>query len=496
MTPPLPQPLSPAPRIVERLPARPIPAVGESFDSFVARTAAANATAVAVILGRPRIARGAPDYPAILGRVAALTGQPRSRIVEMTLDSVHPTVLASTGWSAAGWGQHCPCAPPNIGRRDWALALAPICRYCRRLVQLPGTDTTSHIPIPGEITRICFDVLAAAYRSATDTHIAMRLQTLRTDLPWIIRRISKSWAQPEETADLLFQQAVDDLVHTGEPHHDGATAPVPHSAAVRAIAIAVGWASQPAGSVSPIPPSRPALHPRHEPSIRDGDVFARRVIRPGWPAPQIMPRPGWARRFPNRIDLLRLVIGSTALTIDHIPGSYRQDGEPFWADRCQWLWRARVAALLGHCAALRGHWDLTDEPIHRYSRDHYFYVAKGHWPSVPPILVYETDIAHAMNLARILVGDGLIDYRCRRDLLRPLVQLPVDLAAQLPRPVRALKDYRRIGAAWIWSEATADRPPPGRPMGALSAFDTLLGSSGRNLLRGYACELLAGHKAS
>lgn len=319
---------SPMRNRIEYLPARPVPADGESLMSFVARTASCNDTTVAAILGRKVFARTAPDYQSILRRLANLTRQPLSRIREMTMDGCHRQILTNEGWSAADWGQHCPCAPHGVQRRDWALALAPLCFHCGHLLQMPGREAVQPVRVPDRIVSVCGEVLAAAHCSATDSDALTRIQALRVDLSWIARRISRIAPELGSPTEMpIGNAAAVDLALTGEA--DDPVGEVPRSPAVRALAITMAWEEQrPWMSPHTLPHLRPVLDRREHPEIHDAQIFTRRVLRTGSKRVQTMRLPYSSIRHPRREDLIRLVLGHTDLRLDHVPGTYRQDGEP------------------------------------------------------------------------------------------------------------------------------------------------------------------------
>lgn len=470
---------------IEYLPARPIPADGESLMSFVSRAAASNGTTVAAILGRNEVARTAPDYEVILRHLAKLTRQPPSRISAMTLDGCHSQVIAKEAWGASTWGQYCPCAPHGVKRRDWALSLAPVCFHCGHLLEIPGRDAAQQTRVPDRIMSVCREVSFAAHRSAVDFDALARLQILRVDLPWAARRISRSSLDPDGSDGQLVNAAAVDLASMGE--FDGSVGELPRSSAVRALAITMAWEAQRAW-VPPrtMPHPRPALVRRVNPQIRDTQVFTRRVLRTGSKTVETMRLPGSSVRHPRRDDLIRLVLGHTELRFDHIPGIYRQDGDPFVLDSVEWLWRSRIATLLGQCTLLRDRWTMADEPTYRLTRGGDFIRYKGSWPRWSPIFFLESDIAHAMNFARALSEDGLVNYRERRDALRGTTSISQDLAGGLPPAARNLNDCRSLAAAWMWFDATCDSPRTQRDAHRLAAFDTALNPEGRLILRSTA----------
>jgi len=200
--------------------------------------------------------------------------------------------------------------------------------------------------------------------------------------------------------------------------------------------------------------------------------------------------PNSSIRHPRGEDLIRLVLGHTQLTFDHIPGIYRQEGEPFVLDPAEWLWRSRVAVLLGQCARLRKQWSLDDEPTYRLTKVGSYWLCEGAWPKWTPIYHRESDIAHAMNLARVLCLNGMVNYRERRDTLRSLKAASPDLASTLPAAARNFDGCARLAASWMWFDATCDSPRTRPDAELLRAFDAALNPEGRLILRSAVSSLL------
>lgn len=464
------------------LPARPIPADDESLESFVLRAATANCTTVTKILGRSQLSRSASDYEPILRHLATLTRQPFTRILAMTLDDCHSRVLAKEGWLASEWGQHCRCAPNGVARREWTLALSPVCFYCGHLIGMPGSGTAQLTRVPNRILSVCKEVSSAAHRSANDFDALDRLECLHAELPSMARRLSRGSAHWIPADAQLVTTATADLATSPESEEE-----LPRSPAVRALAIAMAWEEQRTWLTPRVAP-----HPRPAPvrpgssDISDAQVFTRRVLRTGATTVKAMRLPKSAVRHPRGEDLIRLVLGHTQLTLDHIPGIYRQEGEPFVLAPDQWLWRSRVALLLSQCVRLRDQWSLADEPTYRLTKAGSYSIYKGAWPKWTPIFHRESDIAHAMNLARALCLDELVNYRERRDALRRIEAVPPDLAGTLPTAARNFDGYARLAASWMWFDATCDSPRTRPDAEHLKAFDAALNPEGRLILRSAA----------
>lgn len=464
------------------LPARPIPADDESLESFVLRAATANCTTVTKILGRNQFSRSASNNEPVLRHLATLTRQPFSRISAMTLDDCHSRVLAKEGWLARDWGQHCRCAPDGVARREWALALSPVCFHCGHLIGMPGSGTLQLTRVSNRTLAVCEEVSSAAHRSTNDFDALDRLECLRAELPSVARRISQGSADWESSDAQLMTIAVADLARSRESEEE-----LPRSPAVRALAIRMAWEEQRTWVTPRVAPhSRPApiRPPRSE--IRDTQVFTRQVLRTGAKTVKTMRLPESSIRHPRGEDLIRLVLGHTQLTLDHIPGIYRQEGEPFVLDPAEWLWRSRVALLLSQCVRLRDQWSLADEPTYRLTKAGSYSICKGAWPKWTPIFHRESDIAHAMNLARALCLDELVNYRERRDALRRIEAVPPDLAGTLPAAARNFDGYARLAASWMWFDATCDSPRTRPDAEHLKAFDAALNPEGRLILRSAA----------
>ncbi|MCF8572136.1 hypothetical protein L5G32_17895 [Gordonia sp. HY002] len=442
------------------------------------RAATANCTTVTKILGRNQLSRSASDYEAIL-HLATLTRQPVSRISMMTLDDCHSRVRAKEGWLARNWGQHCRCAPIGVTRREWALALSPVCFHCGHLIGMPGSGIIQLPRAPDRILSVCKEVSSAAHRSVNDYDALDRLECLRVELPSVARRLSRGSTHWDPSITELVTTATADLAMSRESEEE-----LPRSPAVRALAITMAWEEQRAW-VTP----RIAPHPRPTPvraassEIPDTQVFTRQVLRTGAKTVKTMQLPTSSVRHPRGEDLIRLVLGHTQLTLDHIPGIYRIEGEPLVLEPAQWLWRSRVALLLSQCVRLRDEWSIADEPTYRLTKAGSYSIYTGAWPKWTPIFYRESDTAHAMNLARALCLDDLVNYRKRRDVLRPIEAVPLALADTLPAAARNFDGCARLAASWMWFDATCDSPRAPLAAEHLKAFDAALNPEGRLVLR-------------
>ncbi len=468
---------------VDYLPARPIPAADESIRSFVLRAATSNDIPLSAIVRPQQFSR--LESQTVVERLASLARQPVSRIVEMTLRDCHSRIRAKDAWIADDWGQYCRCAPDGVARREWALALSPVCFHCGHLVGLPDSDLSQMIKVPNRILKVCRDVSGAAHRSATDSDALARLEDLRVELPAMASRLNRRLPQHDTSDSPLVSAAIEDLATRREPEDE-----LPRSPAVRALAITMVWEEQRAWS-SPraAPHPRPVLIRRENPGISDAEVFTRQMLRTGAKSVVTMRLPRSAIRFPRTEDLIRMVLGHTELTLDHIPGIYRQVNEPFVLEPSEWLWRSRVATVLGQCVLLRHRWNLADEPIYRLTKAGNYSQYRGSWPKWTPIVHRESDIAHAMNLARALCLDGLINYRERRDALRSLNAVAPALAQTLPRAARSFNSYAHLAASWMWFDTTCDSPRTQPEAELLRAFDRALNPEGRLTLRSAATEI-------
>jgi len=440
----------------ELLPVRPHLAAGEALHSYATRLAHANGLTLTDLLAYPR---NVGLTAAHLKALSAASGLPVVQLHEHTLDRYPPAIRGTTGTHRGGWRLHgsdwsCPrCTPPTgIRRRDWALALHPICRDCE-IVLTPApaaAPTLGTAPAPQVADRELIDVTDAMLALTEDSRTNRKAQAT-------LRRLSRLC--------VLIAQTVDD--HW--PHRP-ATAPAVDVTAARV------WgcypAEDPATVAAVLLAAAPALtSPAAEREmIRDGYIRLRHATSSASrPAPHYRPKRPTRSRTPailaglttaDRERLgwlsaqLRRLVTDPGLRPRHIPALACLPGEDPLPD--SGLWTARANAAIGLYMLVSG---LTGGFVAASTACHAFGTAHTETSPLVSGIAQGRGIsaAHAHLLlatAEGLIDDGLIDYQRRRDILRDIRALHWRPHRSLTLPAVDGTPGAVLGLGWMWMMLT------------------------------------------
>jgi len=438
------------------LPVRPHLVDGEALHSYATRLAHANGLALTELLARPLNVGLTAARARIL---SAASGLPVEQLLEATLDRYPPAIRGTAGTHRGGWRLHgakwyCPRCTPLTGiiRRDWALALHPICRGCG-IFLTPATasaPTPETAPAPQVADRELLDVVDALLVLTEDTRTNRQARAT-------IRRLSRLC--------VLIAQTIDD-----QWPHRPATAPLVDVSAAR------GWgcypAEDPATVAAVLLATAPALtSPAAERElIRDGYTRLRHATSAiPRPAPRYRPKrptpartrailPGLTTADRERLDWLSAQLGRLVtvpgLRPRHIPALACLPGEEPLPDSGVWSARANAAiALYMLVSGLTGGFVAASTACHAFGTAHtetsrlVSGIALGRGISA----------AHAQVLlgtAEGLVDDGLIDYLRRRDILRDIRTLTWRPHRRLDLPAVDGTPGAVLALGWMWMMLT------------------------------------------
>jgi len=460
----------------ELLPVRPHLADGEALHSYATRLAHANGLAPTDLLAHPR---NVGLTAARLKALSAAAGLPVEQLHEATLDRYPPAIRGTTGTHRGGWRLHrakwdCPrCAPlTGIRRRDWALALHPICRDCRVLL----TPVTAPAPIPGtalasqsaarELITIVDALMVMVEDARTNRQARAALRRLSRLCVLIAQTIDDHWPPRPAAAPAVDVTAA--RVWGCYPAEDPAT--------VAAILLAAAPAlTSPAAERDLIRQGYTRL--RHTPSAAPLPAPHYRPTRPTRPrTPAILP--GFTTTDRERLawltaQLHRLVT-AFGLRPRHIPALACLPGEDPLPDSGLWTARANAAiALYTLVSGLTGGCVAASTACHAFGTAHtetsalVSGIALGRGITAPH--------AHLLlATAEGLIDDGLIDYQRRRDLLRDIRTLTWRPHRSLTLPAVDGTPGAELALGWIWLVLT--RGPlytsntPTRPVGRVLRF--------------------------
>jgi len=436
------------------LPVRPHLAEGEALHSYATRLAHANGLAPTELLARPR---NVGLTAARLRVLSAASGLPVAQLREATLDRYPAVIRGTAGTHRGGWRLHqtewnCPRCTPITGilRRDWALALHPVCRGCGVLLTQRTDLASGTTPAVRAADRKLLDVVDA---------LVVLTEATRTDrqASAAMRRLSRLC--------VLIAQTIDERW----PHRPAIAPPVNISAAQ-------AWgcypAEDPATVAAILLAASPALtSPATERElIRDGYTRLRHTTSASpRPAPHYRPKrsirtrapaapPGFTTADRERLvwvrAQLRRLITTPGLRARHIPALACLPGEDPLPDSGLWTARANAAtALYMLVSGLTGGFVAASTACHAFGTAHtetsrlVSGAALGRGITAPHARLL-------LGTAEGLIDDGLIDYQRRRDLLRDVRTLAWRPHRSLALPAVEGTPGPELALGWMWMVLT------------------------------------------
>lgn len=448
-------------RTDQALPVRPAIWDGESLSGYAVRLADANGLHTSALLPRGYVDATTPA--AMVTRFAAAAGLTTAQVEVMTLAPMPSSVRGRGAWLRHGWRLHqdvtwmCPACTEITGYRAllWRLALMPVCTRCG--VLLVQDHAIPHArPAPSELL-VLTDVLA-------------ELVTASVDDPKPRGVLSRLRRRCQALAAAIDRQ--DRQASLGLPRVDVAAArswgthPAPDPATMATILLTA------AGFLIPRDRKSRGLGTSH----RGSEFTTADRDRLEW--------------FLTRI---RQHVARDGLAPGHVPTTLPQ-AKPRRPG--QWLSLTRAAIALHMLIARAVEEDDTPTTASQ---------ALG-VPDVPTCLLI--DAIHAGHGLRehdaqrldagleILLGEGLVDYGRRRDILRAVTRLPRATTRQLRTPLPGTTEHPagRLALGWIWTRFTHGPMRSSRwpqiPDRDVHAFDAALNPEMRLLLHEIGIELL------
>lgn len=448
-------------RTDQALPVRPAVWDGESLSGYAVRLADANGLHTSALLPRGYVDATAPA--AMVIHLAAAAGLTTAQVEAMTLAPMPPSVRGRGTWLRRGWRLHqdvtwiCPACTEITGYRAllWRLALMPVCTRCHVLL-VQDHDIPHARPAPQELlalTGVLAGLVTASVADPKPRGVLYRL-----------RRRCQALAATLDHQDLRAthgQLRVDvAAARSWGPH------PTPDPATMATILLTAGSSLIPRDWRSR-GPSR--SHRGNEFTTADRD------------------RLEW---FLSRI---RHHVTREGLTVDHVPTTLPQ---PTPRRPGQWLSLTRSAIALHMLIARAIGTDDTPATASRTLRV----------PDIPTCLAIEAirtgqglraHDAHRLDAGlEILLDEGLLGYRRRRDTLRAVTHLPRATTRQLrtPLPGTTAHPSGRLALGWIWTRFTHGPMRSSRwpqiPDRDVDAFDAGLDPETRLLLHQAGDQLL------
>jgi len=480
----------------ELLPVRPHLADGEALHSYATRLAHANGLAPTDLLARPINVGLTATCARIL---SASSGLPVEQLHEHTLDRYPPAIRGTAATHRGGWRLHgaewyCPRCTPMTGiiRRDWALALHPLCRDCG--VMLAQRTATGLIPA----SAVAPQAADGDLRDVVDTLVAL-IEDTRTN-----RRASATTRRLSRLC-VLIAQTIDD--HW--PDRPSTAPPVDVTAARR-------WGCYPAedpGTVAAILlAAAPTLtSPAAERElIRDAYTRLRHTTSAGpRPAAHYRPKrptrgrtpailPGFTTADRERLDWLsaqlRRLVTTPGLRPRHIPAlACLPEENPFQLSS---IGTARANAATGLymvVSGLTGGFVAASTACHAFGTPHtetsrlVSGIALGRGITAP-------DAQLLLAVAEGLIADGLVDYQRRRGVLRDIRTLRWRPHRSLALPAVDGTPGVTLALGWMWMMLT--RGPlytsntPTLPTGRVLRFGELIDPETRLVLYEHGLMLL------
>lgn len=500
---------------LRRLPAQVDPAPGEALTSLVRRTAAVNDIApfhiwtAAGIDGAWMLARTtrAPT-PAQLDALSALLGPQPRELADMTVFRYRHSVIARPrgrgGWRVDLHDWSCPQCTTDTGitRRDWALALCPVCTDCHTVLQ-PGADLDGGIEtLPADDPGLALQeqLLTWLHRSVDNDRANRILRQLLRLAELVSSAADADWPPPYSDEDLARRQAAittNALVWRDHPPRSPAavlTLLVPCMRAVDSIhgidrLTRHAW-SRLASEPDRVPAERFLTTEHYLPAGANAEtLFQAGRARAGQ-------RPDWREldRAIRAIAALRRL----GLQARHVPALCREADGTFLPPAPELVRRHELAVVLlmilnassdSQLGNPQDAW--IDLHLHRP-------VGAALAQSVHRRLEITPAYSDVVvDFAERLVSGGLVDYRKRRAALQDMIRVSFPKSTRSAPEEAARRD--RLAAEWIWVQFT--RGAPRQRLRARTdirqviVFDATLTPAERSHLEAHARESIAGSMA-
>jgi len=478
-------------------PVRPEPRPGEPLTSYAVRLADANGLPRGMAIDRHR---RDIDVPADeLDTVAALARLDAGAAGRLTMDRYPPTVRGRGLTHRGGWRLHfsvewvCPRCTDLTGRREllWQTALSPVCRECRLLL-VPAASLAEPASVSPRLVDLVDELTALAEASVVHQSARVRLGSFRRMCAVVAQTIDDQWPDrpsglPDFDLDAARRWGVFPSPDPGTVAVIlSAAAPALHSGYLRDQLLCEG-SHRRRGRTMTVPP-------RHVPNA--GRYLPGRPPSPPKAAPILA---GFNRDDARRLDWLITQLTHQVrrygIRPDHVPALLPGPGEDGLPDSA--VWRARW-----HCA-IALHMLLThvhDGPTSSARACHAF----GTTDTDTSLLldgirlgrgIHDLDAARLTDAVDLLVYAGLVDYRRRRDTLRPITRLP-----RLPLASGRLPEIdghagTALALNWIWTRMTHGpsftSPRPFIADRNVRAFDAAIDPETRLVLAEAGQQLLA-----
>lgn len=449
------------------LPVRPSPRPGEPLTSYAARLADANGIHRDRVLPRHRHDIDVPHTE--MAAVAALAGLDATSTGQLTMNRYPLAIRGHGPTRRRGWRLHsdvtwiCPSCTLSTGHADllWQTALMPVCLHCGcYLIRADDPHVTN--PAHPRVLELAAILADAAEASIEDLKHRPLLYRLRRRCQALAATINNEHPPRDPNLPAIDLRAA----RTWDAY------PSPDPGTVATLLVLAGGPLIRDKSASSPRPAHPRRHQAAECTALDRTRLAWFLTR------------------------MRRHITRDGLHPGHIPtmlpwpSTSEQPRRPG-----QWLSLTRAATalhlLISHAA---------DQPCTPEAA-----MAALGVPGIPSCLLIEA--AHAGRGLReqdadllaaaidALLADGLVDYRRRRDTLRPLTRLPKRGLPPLPATTSRDHTPEQLALGWIWTRFThgpmRSSPWPDIPDRDVHAFDDRIDPETRLLLHETGQQLLA-----
>lgn len=446
------------------LPVRPAVIDGEALSGYAVRLADANGLHPSSLLPRGYVDSVAPS--GMVTRLATAAGMSAAQVESMTLAPMPVSVRGRGKRLRHGWRLHqdvtwvCPVCTDQAGYRAllWRLALMPVCTRCGVLV-VQDFEIRHARPAPTELLALA-DVLGTLVTASVDDPKPRQVL-------YRLRRRCQSLAGSIEPHDPpagagLPPVSIRDARNWG-PH------PVADPATMATLLLTAG------GSLIPRAKRSATGNRTSEFTTADRDrlewfltQIRRHVVRHGLApdhVPTTLPQVSEGQRQTRRPGQWLSLTRAAAALYMVIARAHGQDDTPITALKALGVPDIRTCLLIDAIDAERG------------------------------LRAYDAD---RLSVAlEVLLADGLVDYRRRRDTLRAVTRLPRSTIRQFRTPAPSTVEHPvgRLALGWIWTRLTHGPMRSSRwptiPDREVHAFDVGLDPETRLLLHDTGHQLLA-----